>query len=146
MIPKRLMQRIDIQDRNFKSPCWIWIGKKDRYGYGYCHFEGEKRPAHRVFFRLFYGYFPPYPGFHVDHLCRNRDCVNPDHLEKVTPQENASRAKPFRPPDPKSFNTHCVNGHEFTDQNTYLRPSGSRDCRACIRSRVRKYQSKRSAA
>ena len=84
--------------------------------------------AHRVAYELFVG--PLAPGMVIDHLCKNTRCVNPDHLEQVTQATNCRRKK--RP-------THCVHGHDISwgHPNTYVRPDGNRNCRACQRNRRR---------
>lgn len=74
----------------------------------------------------------------LDHLCRQTLCVNPDHLEPVTGLINMQRRY--------AHYAHCSNGHAYTPDNTYRRPDGHRDCRSCIRERVRRYKAKRSAA
>jgi hypothetical protein len=127
------------------TACINWTGRLDRDGYS--------RDGSRLAYRLIYeGHHGPIPaGMHIDHLCRNRACVNVEHLEVVTPAENARRAGPFRTFRPpvavlNAAKTHCVNGHEFSEENTYVRPCGSRDCRACVRERVRQYKRRRTAA
>lgn len=84
-----------------ESGCWEWIGSRNRDGYG--TFSGTA--AHRLAIEIFRG--PITPGLEIDHLCRNRCCVRPDHLEVVTHAENVRRSEP-------ATKTHCVNGHEYT--------------------------------
>lgn len=84
---------------------------------------------HRYAYEEAYGPLPE--GLHVDHLCRNKACMEPTHLEAVTPGENNARAK--------AVITHCPHGHEYTEENTYRRPgSGHRDCKTCRRARNRR--------
>lgn len=118
----------------WEGECLIWTGKKDRDGYGSVTVYVDGRPAmrttHRVLYEAVVGLVPP--GLHLDHLCRRTSCVNPDHLEPVTVTENNARARERRTADDPR--THCVNGHEFTPENTYIRPDRStRSCRACNR-------------
>jgi hypothetical protein len=111
--------------------CWIWTATKNRKGYGMVSISGKGRPAHRVSYALIVGDIPA--GLQLDHLCRNRACVNPHHLEPVTNAENQRRAIPFRKPAPE----YCPAGHLFTETNTYKRPGGDRECRECQRIRAR---------
>lgn len=69
--------------------CWIWVGRLNRKGYGNVQVKGVKRNAHRAVY-LESGFVIP-DGYHLDHLCRNKTCVNPAHMEPVTPQENVRR-------------------------------------------------------
>lgn len=108
--------------------CWLWIGPLDQYGYA--RTRGQFNSGHALAYFLFRGTVPA--GLELDHLCNVRHCVNPDHLEPVTHAENARRASERQ--------THCSNGHEYTEENTYRRPkSGHRDCRECIRIRARRH-------
>jgi hypothetical protein len=104
--------------------CWLW----NRYltkGYGHASVPGRRthQLAHRAVWELLVGPIPD--GLELDHLCRVRSCVNPDHLEPVTPLENTRRA-------PRSRITHCIHGHQYTEANTYRSPRG-RICRTCQR-------------
>lgn len=115
--------------------CWEWTASVDKDGYGQTsERKGERKHlrAHRVSYEMHFGVKVP-AELVMDHLCRNRSCVNPWHLEPVTNRENTV----IRGETPQAKNasaTHCVNGHEFTPENTYTRnrPNGGRICRACI--------------
>lgn len=107
--------------------CWLWTGALNHDGYGLFKAYARTEGAHRISYRWAHGPIPE--GFSIDHLCRTRNCVRPDHLEAVTQAENTARGK----------KTHCIRGHEFTLENTYY----SRMCRACWDSRK---QEKREAS
>jgi HNH endonuclease len=117
--------------------CWLWLAAQDNHGYGQMEMpiNGVWRPekAHRISFRLFKGEIPI--GKELDHLCRNRLCVNPDHLEAVTRLINVRRGE-------KANRTHCPRGHEYTLENTAIqinkKGSRLRKCKECGRIRRRK--------
>lgn len=102
--------------------CLEWRAHRDREGYGSFWLNGKTERAHRVMFFFKHGYFPK----EVEHLCDNPSCVRPKHLRDATHVENMSHARNFQ-----REKTHCVNGHEYTDENTYRDGSGWRQCRAC---------------
>ena len=110
--------------------CWEWLANRTKSGHGHIGTGGanpKKVYAHRVAYELLIGPIPD--GLELDHICRNPGCVNPAHLEAVTHRENVLRG--FSPTAHNARKTHCKRGHEFTDANTYVSPSGGRYCRAC---------------
>lgn len=118
-----------------KSPeaggCWLWIGCKTAAGYGRMGAYADEHYVHRLSYEHHVGPIPE--GLVIDHLCRVRNCVNPDHLEPVTRRENGRRGE--TPWGDNARKTHCIRGHEFTDDNTYRKPSAplERQCRVCNR-------------
>jgi len=109
--------------------CWLWTGCKNEKGYSYFGLRGKNRRAHRVAYQHFIGPIPA--GLVIDHLCRNRGCVNPHHLEAVTVKENTARG-----PASNEAKTHCKHGHPFSGANLKLRDRDGRIervCRACIK-------------
>ena len=118
--------------------CVIWTGHIQNIGYGRGVSLGDGRGsllAHRAVYEVTVGPVPD--GLQLDHLCRNRACVNPAHLEPVTREENMRRAV-----WPNSLLTHCKRGHEFTPENTQ-RYGNRRHCKTCRRLRE---EARRAAA
>lgn len=113
-----------------ENGCWLWRGAVQSDGYGNLGINGQWWLAHRWFYTVLVGPIPD--GLTVDHLCFNRICVNVAHMEAITRSENLKRAK--------ARITHCVNGHAYTEQNTYRRPNGRRICRICRVRHQRMYQ------
>ena len=106
--------------------CWLWIGARC-LGYGVIRVGTKQVKAHRVFYEHLIGAVPT--GLQLDHLCRVKNCVNPSHLEPVTPRVNTLRG--VGPTAQNAKREQCLNGHPFLGENLYLAPDGERGCRAC---------------
>ncbi len=108
--------------------CWVWSGSKQRTGYGQVAWQNIKWRAHRLFYSVFVGPIPA--GLQTDHLCRNRACVRPSHLEFVTSAENTARGE--SPSAVNARKTHCPKGHKFDGGGVRRRW-----CKTCGRDRMR---------
>lgn len=150
--PKRYAARFEAKVRRTDT-CWIWAGSIDAYGYGKLTGNGRDIKAHRLAHELFIGTIPD--GLHVDHLCHNADedcvggdscqhrrCVNPAHLEAVTPQVNVLRGKTVAAAAARK--THCPKGHPYDEANTVVQRDGARRCRTCRQATERRRNSKRN--
>lgn len=124
-------------DRGADDECWPWLGHVTRSGYGAISMASVTRSplrAHRVAYTLERGEIPE--GLVLDHLCRSRSCCNPAHLEPVTNEQNIERGEWL--PVANAAKTHCIHGHEFTPENTYITPEGHRACRTCTKEAQRR--------
>jgi hypothetical protein len=132
---RRFWEKVDKTEQ-----CWNWTASVSDTGYGTIKHPatGNCISVHRFVYEELVGEIPE--GLTLDHLCRNRRCVNPAHLEAVTIQENIRRALPFRVRP-----STCKHGHEFTPENTHIR-NGLRICRACGRRRINVFRSKETQA
>jgi hypothetical protein len=130
-------------DRRGPDECWPWLAARDNHGYGQMTVDYKRKKAHRLAYELLMGPIPE--GLSLDHLCRHPWCVNPAHLQPVCHAENVRRgAAGIKVLLRAQLQTHCKNGHEFTDENTYLPPSGRRVCRACQNQWQKDYQARRA--
>ena len=127
---KNTLEAIKARCAIMPDGCWLWTGRTHD-GYGYVSWAGRNRRVHRLMYELLVGPIPD--GLHIDHLCRVRSCCNPKHLQPVTNAENLRRSPLVGFNNGNAAKSSCRNGHEFTAENTYQRPSGGRTCRACNR-------------
>lgn len=109
--------------------CWIWTGADNGRGYGKAKVSGRSVYVHRAAYEALVGPIPA--GLDLDHLCRNRGCYNPAHLEPVTRAENLRRGANG------VLLIACPAGHAYDGANTYLDPNGGKRCRRCHRERMR---------
>lgn len=113
------------------TPCWEFTASKSVGGYGYFFYITRQKYVHRIAYEWLIGELPPFrSGVEVDHLCKNRPCWNPCHLEAVTRLENIHRSD--WPAGVNARKTHCNNGHEYTEATLMTDKYGSRRCRICF--------------
>lgn len=107
--------------------CWMWNGAKDKDGYGTFCYNTKKEKVHRISYKLWMGELDP--TLTIDHLCNIRSCCNPTHLQQVTIKRNVLRSNGLTAINKRK--THCIHGHPFSPQNTYLYRGTHRQCKTC---------------
>ena len=132
-LPSRFWNKVAIHD----SGCWNWVAGHGN-GYGSFWINGENRCAHALTYELVYP--KPLKGFCLDHICRNRQCVNPQHLEVVTLGENVLRGIGITAQNRSK--TKCPNGHPYDMKYG----TGKRGCKACNREKMRLFRIKKQEA
>jgi len=121
-LPRRFWSKVQPVD----DGCWLWRSASNGR-YGVFWLGGRNVSAHRLAYEWLWGKIPS--ELQIDHLCRNRLCVNPLHLEAVTSPVNVRRG--IRPAQMRAI-THCPQGHPYSGDNLYIRPgNGYRQCREC---------------
>lgn len=124
----RVLARMDIVDHGYSSPCWVSNRATQPNGYTKIGYQNRTYLTHRVSYAAFVGPVPD--GLVLDHLCRVRACVNPDHMEPVTTRENLVRGHTRTARQVAA--THCPQGHAYDEANTYWRRDRlGRMCRLC---------------
>lgn len=135
MLIEKIIERFHKNYTKVDSGCWEWNKSRNPKGYGYFQVLSEGL-AHRASYRLHNLNCPR--GKVVMHSCDNPPCVNPDHLSLGTIKDN-NQDRHFKgrtvTPNHNSFKTHCKRGHEFTEENTYIKSKGRRECRTCMKLR-----------
>lgn len=137
-LPAHILDKIMFEPT---TGCWLWIASTTWGGYGQVAVNRKPKAAHRVVYRLLRGEIPD--RMTCDHLCRNRACVNPDHIEIVTQRINLLRGVGRTAIN--ASRTHCPQGHVYDEHNTGRARKGSRYCKTCIRLRVRDYYARKRA-
>jgi hypothetical protein len=136
-LPARFASKIAIDP---DTGCWNWTASRDREGYGkYGNGTGSWVRAHRFAYEQIREPIPS--GLVIDHLCKNKGCVNPAHLEAVTIWENTLRGN--NPLARNARATHCPHGHEYTEQNTGRTRQGWRKCKSCLAAKQRAKQARK---
>ena len=134
---KKLQDRILLHSMpEPNTGCWLWLGDSVKGGYGRV-FDGKRKVlSHRMSYEVFVSPIPD--GLTIDHKCKVTCCCNPNHLEPVTMKENTMRGNSFSKVN--ALKTHCQNGHEYTNENTYLyKKNKRRECVICMKEREKIY-------
>jgi len=121
---KRFYSKIKFNEETW---CWDWVGTTLQRGYGHFKLKRKIWRSHRLSYLIHKGDL--IEGLTLNHLCRNRKCCNPDHLEQITSKENILCGESFSAVNKRK--THCKRGHEFTEENTINLSRNRRECRKC---------------
>ena len=134
-LPARFWAKVRLQP----DGCWLWVGTLMTGGYAHFWWRSRNVKAARLIYERMAGSINP--GLQIDHLCRNRACVNPGHLEAVTQRTNILRGQGATAR--RAVATRCPRDHPYDLQNTHFAPDGYRRCRACRRLATARYREKR---
>lgn len=141
-IPADVLARFwDKVNKNGPGGCWLWTASvTGRMGYGGFTYKGRGCSAHRWLWTHMNG--KPPKGMYVDHICNTPRCVNPAHLQLLSPRANTMRG--VGPSAVNARKTHCIYGHPFDAENTYVESGGWRKCRVCHRRNAREAYRRRT--
>jgi len=121
--------------------CWEYLGCRDRDGYGQFQLGNKSKKAHRFSYEYYHGFIDS--SLTVDHLCRNRACCNPTHLQQISIKENVFHGISFSAINLRK--THCFNGHPFSGKNLLI-TNNRRVCRICSRHNNQRYRERKILA
>ena len=138
---KSIMRRFNQGYIIAKNGCWDWQGYVDKTGYAGFLVNHKRLLVHRFSYEIFNGHIPN--GITVDHICKNRKCVNPWHLDLTTRFENVQRGANKIAQNAGKLN--CPQGHSYSGENLYVTKKGFRQCKTCQKIRYRKNQSKKES-
>lgn len=127
-----IVSHLDVGD------CWIWTRALNSAGYGHVGYRGRVYRVHRALYQVL-TQVELSPKVQLDHMCRNRACANPDHLDPVTNRENFLRGAHPSARTHRGLVTVRACGHELSTENSYVRPNGTSFCKICNRERVRRH-------
>ena len=126
---------------NKTNSCWIWTAGTNQKGYGQIKVNGKTKAAHRISYMIYKGEIG---DLYVCHTCDNPPCINPDHLWLGTCKDN-HQDREIKRRGKNSRKTHCPQGHEYNEKNTYYSKRGCRNCRVCDNEKQKKrYWDKRN--
>ena len=126
LLVERFWNKIQVDEN---TGCWNWLGPKVGRGYGVITIDSRQRYTHRFAYEVNIGKIPE--SLTIDHLCKNKLCANPEHMEVVSNRENNMRGNSMSAINARK--THCKNGHPLIGSNLRVRKTGVRNCRICIR-------------
>jgi len=133
-----IMERIRSRVTVTESGCWEFNGCRIKQGYGRISWNQRLWLTHRVTYTVTVGAIPD--DLEIDHLCKNKTCCNPDHLEAVTRSENLRRGTQWHHTVARETSkAHCPAGHTYDPENTYITPQGHRQCRKCKQAAYARY-------
>lgn len=141
MLPARFWDKVKTSTTHFYegTACWEWTASIQCHGYGKFWLNGRSELTHRVSYENIHDKIPK--GLVINHLCRNRKCCNPDHLEVISQGENIRKGlSGFLSGLQQRLKTHCKQGHKYTKKNTYIYSNGSRACKICTIIRNRQFR------
>lgn len=136
MIPNNVANKLQETD----AGCWEWTGHRHERGYGRIVLDKKNVSVHRLLYELFNGPIPD--GWVIDHMCENKPCSNPAHLDACTHTDNIERHWTIHPE--RDSNTHCSRGHKFDDVG-WIIDKQDRACKKCYKMRQDKYEKERKA-
>jgi len=136
---RRLLEKIEKQKG---SDCWFFTGSKLPSGYGILWNGVRPIGAHRISFQLYRGEITD--GMEIDHICNNRSCVNPEHLQLLTHKENMRKSSALMGINARK--THCKRDHELSGDNLHITPRGARQCKECMRMHARNAKARKRDA